>query len=89
MEAELTTKSRCREARCYDPDSQGPLFSFLSRPLSFFPPTLTPVPLFPTTSRTLLTICSIFPALMRDLPFLVARIPGLYLVRIPTLVIVA
>ena len=44
---------------------------------------------FPTTSRALLTLCSIFPAVMRDLPFLVARIPGLYLVRIPALVIVA
>ena len=67
---------------------EGPYFLFLSRPLSFSHPLSHLLP-FLTTSRALLTICSIFPALMRDLPFLVARIPGLYLVRVPALVIVA
>ena len=67
---------------------EGPYFLF-SRALYPFPTHSHTCLHFPTTSRALLTICSIFPALMRDLPFLVARIPGLYLVRIPALVIVA
>ena len=67
---------------------KGPYFYFLSRPLSFSHPLPHLLP-FLTTSHALLTICSTFPALVRDLPFLVARIPGLYLVRSPALVIVA
>ena len=54
---------------------EGPYFLSLA-PSILFPPTLTLTPLFPTVFRALLTICSIFPAPMRDLPFLVARIPG-------------
>ena len=64
---------------------EGPYF-FFSRALYPFPTHSHDLPI---ASHILLTICSIFPALMRDLPFLVARIPGLYLVRIPALVIVA
>ena len=67
---------------------RAPIFTF-SRALYPFPTCSHTYFSFPTTSRALLTICSIFPALLRDLPFLVARIPGLYLVRIPALVIVA
>ena len=84
----LDIYSAMLELNCYDPDPEGPYFYFLSRPLSFSH-LLPHLLLSPIASRALLTICSIFPALMRDLPLLVARIPGLYLVRIPALVIVA
>ena len=67
---------------------ESPYFYFLECPLSFSHP-LSCLLLIPTTSRTLLTFYGSFPALPRDLPFLVACIPGLYLVRIPALVIVA
>ena len=61
---------------------RAPTFTF-SRALYPFPTPPHTLPSLPTTSRALLTICSIFPALLRDLPFLVVCIPGLYLVRIP------
>ena len=77
----LETKSSLGldDCRCYDPDSRGPLFLLSLAPSILFPPAPTPTSFSSTTSRALLTICSIFPALLRDLPFLVARIPGLYL----------
>ena len=54
---------------------EGPYFSF-SRALYPFPThSHTRLP-YPIASHALLTICSILPAPLRDLPFLVARIPG-------------
>ena len=66
---------------------KDPYFYFLSHPLSFSHP-LSHLLLVPTTFRALLTLYGSFPALPRNSPFLVVRIPGLYLVRIPALVIV-
>ena len=54
---------------------RAPIFTF-SRALYPFPTYSHTYFSVPTTSRALLTVCSIFPALVRDLPFLVVRIPG-------------
>ena len=61
---------------CYDPDSRGPLFSFLSRPLSFSHPLSHLLPLFPLPPTPYLPFVVSFPPPVGDLPFLVACIPG-------------